>query len=208
MVKQLFKNILATLVRDYAIYKIYSLPLTCEANEPASVDGFEFAEIETEDQISSQSPELNSTRGYFGKQSHGFGVFSDDELAAAIWFWYGARYQSRNFWPLNPGEAKLVQVTTGASFQKRGLGAALMNYAIPRMKALGFTTLYARIWHSNIPSIKLFEKTGWQKSAFVFEAISVGFKIRYEYYYPGSAVSNNATLLPCKLRLSRYRRRN
>jgi RimJ/RimL family protein N-acetyltransferase len=86
------------------------------------------------------------------------------------WYWYGERYrQSRNFWPLQSGEAKLIELGTRENARGAGYASMLIAESSRRMFEGGFTRLFARIWHSNEPSLRAFEKAGWRNVAFIVE---------------------------------------
>lgn len=160
------KALLQWLFGDYELYKIYQRDLaSCEQPQTARS---QLADIEDPIEIANApDPEIRALREYAGDEAHGFGAWVDGALASVCWFWTGGRYRHRNFWPLQGDEAKLVQITTAVRFQGRGVGSELMHFAAHRMRTAGFRRAYARIWHSNLPSVRLFEGAGWTCIAFV-----------------------------------------
>ncbi len=161
------------LLGEYELYRIYELPLPSAQGAPG--DAFDIRPLEGGAEASaSPDPELRSLSGYAGADAVGYGAFVGNELGAGCWLWYGEWYRQRNFWPLKEQEAKLVQVTTGERYRGKGLGLRLLNHAAWDMSRRGFRILYARIWHSNVSSIKLFEKAGWREIAFVAVIFPLG----------------------------------
>lgn len=120
------------------------------------------------------APELAETRGYGGAEAIGFGLREGSELAAVCWYWWGDRYRRRGFWPLADREAKMVQITTAKAFRGKGLATRLIAASAEVMGELGYSCLYARIWPSNYPSIRAFEKSGWRYHAFVAKLYPFG----------------------------------
>lgn len=174
-------TVVATIARrllgEYELYRIYELPLP--APEGAPGDAFGIRPLQGGEEASaSADPDLRSLAAYAGADAVGYGAFVGNELAAGCWLWYGERYRRRNFWPLKEQQGKLVQVTTGERHRGKGLGLRLLNHAAWDMSHRGFRTLYARIWHSNVASIKLFEKAGWREIAFVAEIYPFGLRRR------------------------------
>jgi ribosomal protein S18 acetylase RimI-like enzyme len=154
------------LLGDYELYRIYRLDLAaCEPPPDAKVSLRRIVDLG--DMANSTDPEIRSLLAYAGEGAYGYGAWVDGALACGCWFWAGARYRTRGFWPLEPGEAKLVQITTASRFQGRGLASALIRFASHEMRTEGFRRAYARIWHSNLPSVRLFEGAGWTYTAFV-----------------------------------------
>ena len=152
---------------DYEIYHIYRLDLldrSCE--KPA---GIVLSTI-TDAAALKLSPdaELQNLWRYAGDDAFGYSASIGGEFAGVCWYWAGERYRrERNFWPLEPDEAKLIQITTAERFRGRGLAYDLIRFGAQQIAKSGFHRAYARIWHSNHPSIRLFEKAGWRRVSLV-----------------------------------------
>ena len=161
MIKALIKKVASSILSGYDIYKVYYL-----SEAPAKVEPLpdEMTIVELTDASLSQyeSELLNSNGFYLGEESIGFACLSEGEVVGVCFFWFGKRYAQRNFIRLDKSEAKLVQVETLSSQRGKGIAPKLINFASRELlTAKGFTKLYARIWHSNTPSIKCFTKSGW-----------------------------------------------
>jgi RimJ/RimL family protein N-acetyltransferase len=160
---------------EYAFYVIYG----AQPDKVAEVDRNACAlgpipnvgEIER-----SEDPALRALAQYSGDEALAFGAWLDGRLTAVCSFWFGARYATRNFWPLRPHEAKLVQIVTSEAFRGRGIASKLIAYASREMGKLGFRRLYARIWHSNRASVSAFRKAGWEYTGLVVEIFPFGAK--------------------------------
>jgi RimJ/RimL family protein N-acetyltransferase len=59
------------------------------------------------------------------------------------------------------------------------------------MSQKGYRRLYARIWHSNHPSIATFEKAGWAYIALVIEVFPLGLKSPWRLVRRRRAASKN-----------------
>lgn len=162
----LLKWMVRGLFGEYELYRIYRLDLT--DLEPLHQMRADLGPIEDLTEIA-KSPdlELQGLGAYAGDEAYGFGARVNGALASVCWFWAGERYRRRNFWRLGAGEAKLVQITTAARFQGQGVASELIRFGAHRMMLAGFRRAYARIWHSNLASIRLFERAGWTYVAFV-----------------------------------------
>ena len=177
--KAAIRGIAHVLLGDYELYRIFRRDLDpAETSPPAGVT---FEPILSPDVLlSSPDPDLKSHAVYAGDGAHGFGAWVDGRLAGSCWYWMPERYRrDRNFWPLRDDEAKLVQIGVSASVQGRGIGGALMHYAEARMARLGVHRAYARIWHSNDPSIRMFLKAGWEPVASVTVIRPLGMRLRF-----------------------------
>lgn len=84
---------------------------------------------------------------------------------------WGKEYKDnfRNYIPLKPNEAKIIDVVTAKEFRGKGYIGKLLTYTENEMLSKGITTLLARIWHSNKSSKKAFEKNGWTYEGFKLE---------------------------------------
>ncbi|MBI3709879.1 MAG: hypothetical protein HY246_19705, partial [Proteobacteria bacterium] len=80
-----------------------------------------------DDLLRSGSPEIRALASYDGQEAKGFGIVDNGNVVCACWYWYGKRYaQSRGFWPLEDGDAKLVQITTAEDARGRRLARQLI----------------------------------------------------------------------------------
>lgn len=104
---------------------------------------------------------------YCGSQSAAYAWTDGGQTAALCFYWWGERYRQRNFWPLAEGQAKLVQVITAPEHRGKGVARRLISASSAQMFDDGFERLYARVWHSNAPSLAAFDAAGWKKVAFV-----------------------------------------
>lgn len=154
----------------YLLYRIYSVGTSgCAELQPCGWtigpqhDAKEFARTD--------DPEFRylADREFPGEDAYCWSARMDGQLTSGIWFWGGDRGSKREegFWPLLPGEAKVVQVTTHRRFRGRGIAPQLIEYATHEMGKLGFHRLFARVWHSNRASIRAFTKAGWSSVAYV-----------------------------------------
>ena len=84
-------------------------------------------------------------------------------------YWFGERYQKRNFLQLKEGEAKLVQIVTDPLMRGKGVAQTLIAMSSLDMQRRGFSRLFARIWHSNTPSLRAFERAGWMRKGLIIE---------------------------------------
>jgi ribosomal protein S18 acetylase RimI-like enzyme len=180
-VNAVLRGLARLVLGEYEIYRIYSRDLTAETRATPA-PGVVLRSIGSEDEIKgSPDPELQRQSIYAGPGAQGFGAWIEGVLAGVCWYWSSERYRrDRNFWPLEDGDVKLVQIAVGAAFQGRGVGQTLMAHAEHEMARQGARRAYARIWHSNTPSIRLFERAGWKPIAQVTILKPLGLKLRQE----------------------------
>ncbi len=166
------KRVAAFLLGEYSAYFIYQSPPA--AALPQAATRFVVREIGTEDLAASSDEVAREQAGYLGAQALGFACIEDGAILGLCFYWYGERYRQRNFWPLAVGQAKLVQIVTLPSARGRGVATALIGQSMAAVAAAGFDRAYARIWHSNKPSYRAFERAGWSRIAFVAEVHPFG----------------------------------
>lgn len=168
--KALIKQWAHVLLGDYSPYYIYarsaaegvpSLPISTTDYRVESVD--ETALKNSADAL------IREQAGYAGTGSHAYAVFEGERIVAVCLYWFGTRYLTRNFWPLVEGEAKLVQIVVHPDMRGRGIAPRLITASSQALFQQGYTRVYARIWHSNTPSLRAFERAGWTRIAFVLE---------------------------------------
>lgn len=168
------KKLLRMLLGDYCAYYIYTFSTEDAARISASPackipKDFEIVPLTAELNQYSTDPLLLDQADYMGEESLAFGCFVDKKLVGFCAYWYAERYRKRNFWPLQTGQAKLVQIITVPAARGRGAATALIVASCQDMMRQGFERVFARIWHSNTPSLQAFERAGWSRIALVIE---------------------------------------
>ena len=157
---------------DYSCFMIYSMQLTeTPAVERAALPhGYRIAEVSSEDLERSRHSELRDCRGYLGAEALVFGVFtSDDDLVCAQCIWFGDRYDNVRFWPLAAGEAASMHLISVTAERCKGLATCVKQESAERLRKLGFSRLYSRIWWTNRASRRVSEKAGWAHVGTVLE---------------------------------------
>lgn len=160
------KSLLRRLLGDYEIYVVLSTTQQA-ATRPRASAVSHFTEVQA-DAVSASSDELvRQQAGYAGPGSDAYACIDGARIVGVCFYWHGERYRTRNFWPLQPGEAKLVQIVTVPDMRGRGIARSLIEHSAARMFDSGYRRVYARVWHSNLPSLAAFKAAGWGPVALV-----------------------------------------
>jgi GNAT superfamily N-acetyltransferase len=154
------KRLARLFFRDYSIYRIYGRE--CAGDTNAADIGVRFEPVEETTILESEDEMIVEQAWYCGEYSKAYACMSGSRIVGLCFFWYGKRYSTRNFWPLKDDEAKLVQLIVLPSMRGRGIATRLVEFATCDMSRLGFRYAYARIWWSNAPSLRAFERAGWR----------------------------------------------
>lgn len=169
--KSLFFNYIKSFLHfilDYSIYVIYQYDLAENIN--SLNNDYEFRIISQHDLAKCDNQLISKNAWYAGEGSHTFACFKDKNIISICVYWYGERYKkNRNFWPLQNHEAKLVQLFTLPKNRGQGIASMLISYSSKMMVKQKFKNLFSRVWHSNLPSRKAFEKNNWNAIATVIE---------------------------------------
>lgn len=147
-------------------------------------EGIDVRDTEEAEVRALPAPLLREQAWYAGAGAQAFLASWRGKPAGLCFYWHGARYRTRNFWPLQEGEAKLVQVIVDPAHRGRGIASALIAASAGAMAAGGFAPLYARVWHSNAPSIGAFRRAGWRRIALVLTALPLGMHRRVRTVIP------------------------
>jgi RimJ/RimL family protein N-acetyltransferase len=168
--KELLKRLLHLLLGEYGLYRIYTRP-TADAPPPRSEksSGFTVREIGAAELLASPDQLVREQAGYLGEDACAFACFDGARIVGVCFYWFGARYRKRNFWPLADGQAKLVQVVTLPEMRGREVAPTLVALSTHAMRDKGFERTFARIWHSNTPSLRAFARAGWTYVSTVVE---------------------------------------
>lgn len=172
----MIKNFLRTLVTltgtEYHCYKVFRSDLGTPdlLIRPKFSSGYDVTQVTRADVEKAKDPAIAQLAGFGGRDSLGFAILHDREIVSLAWIWHGARYrEERNFWPLEPREAKIVQTFTIPAERGRGLSPLLMQYCAQELKLRGFERVYSRIWWNHYSSIRVAEKAGRMHIATVLE---------------------------------------
>lgn len=167
MFKAVLKWCAKLLLGDYGIYHIYRWQGS--AGHPDLASGLRVVEMSSAEVASCGDAVLAEQHGYAGDEAVAFGALEGDRLLGVCFYWVGKRYQQRGFWPLAARQAKLVQLFTAPAARGHGIARQLVAHSAQQMCARGWRTLFARVWHSNVPSWRAFERAGWSRVALVIE---------------------------------------
>jgi GNAT superfamily N-acetyltransferase len=169
------RTLLAILRRlgfDYTWFRIYRLLLDDSvADRPApTLAGYRCCEVTPADLERSPIEDIRSCSNYAGPGAHLFGVIrADGVLASVQCVWFGARYTNVAFWPVEPQAAVSMHLVTDPAERDKGLATLLKKYSAQQLRAKGFSSIYSRIWWTNIASIRVSEKAGWKRVGTVVE---------------------------------------
>lgn len=164
------KGIIRTLGVEYCCFRVFTLDLASQPEPAPLPPGYRCAEVSTDEVRRASEPAIQGEAWYGSDDSLGFGVYSGSELVALQWVWFGEGYRRRrNFWPLEPDEAKSVELVTAPGHRGLGLATCLKQFSARQLAAKGFVRLYSRIWWNNWPSIRVSQKAGWKAVALVVE---------------------------------------
>lgn len=170
LVKELVKKLTHMLLGDYSAYYVYSWAAKgASLSEPRTAAAFRVETIDESAIKSSTESLIRDQAGYAGPSSHAYACFDDDRIVGVCFYWFGDRYRKRSFWPLADWEAKLVQIVSLPDMRGRGVATSLIAASCRDIMRKGFSRAYARIWHSNTPSLRAFERAGWTRVALVVE---------------------------------------
>lgn len=166
--KTLLKKIGHCLLGDYAAYFIYARSAEPLFSQEAS-GNHRVALVDATVIDASADPLMREQAFYAGAGAHAYACFEDGRIVGLCFYWFGERYLKRNFWPLAQDEAKIVQIVTLPEMRGRGVAGSLITFSFDDMVRKGFSRAYVRIWHSNTPSLRAFERVNWKRIALVVE---------------------------------------
>lgn len=164
-IKSAIKSLVAALGIEHAFYRVYRLDLMQgqQGHEQTLPPGYSNAIVDASILKNAKDTLIRDQAWYGGSDALGFAVLRDGDPVCVQWIWHGERYRTkRGFWPLEANEAKSVQLVTVESERGRGLATQLKQFSAEQLQQLGFKRIYSRIWWSNVASIRVSEKSGWQ----------------------------------------------
>ena len=182
--KALAKKLAHIFLGEYAGYYVYAQ--SAEGAQQAAMQitsNFSVCKVDASVIHAHTNAIIKEQAAYAGMESHAYACFDEDRIVGVCFYWFANRYLKRNFWPLTAGEAKLVQIISLPEMRGRGVATTLVVRSCADMMQQGFHQTYARIWHSNTPSLRAFERAGWRRIALVIEInplrLSRPFRLRF-----------------------------
>jgi len=170
LAKELAKKIARTTLGEYSAYYIYASPDKRESTPQSGSRSNRSVRLADQSAVESSSePLIRDQLHYLGSEALAYACYVDGRIAGLCIYWFGERYRKRNFWPLSDREAKLVQIVTVPWLRGGGIATELIGLSCLDMLENGFDRTYARIWHSNTPSLRAFQRAGWSRRALVLE---------------------------------------
>lgn len=168
--KTLVKKLAHMLLGEYSAYYIYTLSTRQTSfSSPPTHTQYRVELVDESTVACNADPLIREQSGYAGSGSHAYACFDNERIVGICFYWFGNRYLKRNFWPLAEWEAKLVQIIVHPEMRGRGVATLLIASSFQDMVHKGYNKVYARIWHSNTPSLRAFERAGWTRIALVVE---------------------------------------
>lgn len=175
MASAVVKRVARALAGDYSIYRIYGSPVT-ETPVPGGTARTPLTVEKTSGEyLASQlSSLINEQAGYGGSGTDVYVCRNDDKIVGVCCYWSGDRYRERNFLPIKNDEAKLVQIVVESDQRGMGVAPDLITQSCNDMLRTGKSRCYARVWHSNTPSTRAFEKAGWCHISTIIDVFPFG----------------------------------
>lgn len=171
--KKITKWILRILFRDYQFNRIYFVDLpTSDAKLSSQMSDIETIRlVESQEQFaSSPDHQIRDHAWYFGKFAYVYGVYIGSELVCVCSFWIaGHPNLPSRFSTLIEKEAVMVDLLTAPNCRGKGYALAITRFAENDLFLKGYNRLWTWVWHSNTPSICVFNKAGWNYSHFLLE---------------------------------------
>jgi hypothetical protein len=168
--KKLLKVLAHTILGDYSAYHVLCRDKTDGAAAlPQQTSGYRVALVDQATISSCPDPLMQAQAGYAGEQAFAYACMHGEQIVGLCFYWYGARYLKRNFWQLKSAEAKLVQIITSPQMRGKRVAGTLIAASCADMMGHGFDRVYARVWHSNEPSLRAFAGARWTRCASVIE---------------------------------------
>jgi ribosomal protein S18 acetylase RimI-like enzyme len=171
--KQLIKRILRILFKDYQFNRIYFLDLP--TSDPQILDelvgGGNIKTIESQEEFAcSPDQQIRNHAWYLDQNAHVYGVYILDKLVCVCSYWTAAHPNiPTRFSKLKENEAIMVDLLTAAACRGKGYALAITRFSQNDLAAKGYKRLWTWVWHSNTPSIRVFEKAGWKYTYLLLE---------------------------------------
>jgi hypothetical protein len=168
--KALLKRLAHAVLGEYSIYRVLQRSAsTSLMPQPPQAASFNIGLVQRAEIEACADKVLREQAFYAGEGARAYACRDGERIVGLCFYWYGERYRPRGFWPLQAGQAKLVQIITAPDMRGRKVAQALIAASSADMATQGFDGLFARVWHNNYPSLRAFAAAGWKPCALVVE---------------------------------------
>jgi ribosomal protein S18 acetylase RimI-like enzyme len=166
--KSFAKSILRMFFSDYRINWIYANDRTVTALQTQGGDEPElsFEPLSGEHALIIAASPTAKVRNSLSFRNAGLSGYVITERALPVCVAHFAdkrSYDRTGTWPLATGEIALMDIATEERARGNGHASHLIAQATALLMAEHKTRIIAFIWWSNTPSIRAFEKAGWQR---------------------------------------------
>jgi RimJ/RimL family protein N-acetyltransferase len=166
------RAILHFVTRDYEIWRIYSIATEqcCPTEEPSDIRPIE--DLSTlggallEEDLNCANMQRPGAMGY--------AAWSGSDLKGVCWFWPGPLLGTRTIGTQPSDCAELVEIRVARSARGNGIATALIRHGGRQLYCAGYRRLFAQVWPTNRPSVRAFEKAGWEQIAWFLQ-----FRLRF-----------------------------
>jgi hypothetical protein len=148
---------------DYRCFHVMRLDLRAPVVGTEVPHDLAFAPVTEADVRASADEAIRETAWYGGSGADGFALARGRRIVCLQWLWHGERARERAFWPLRPMDAVSMHLVTVDDERGHGHATTLKRLSALAMQGRGFTALYSRIWWTNVASLRVSEKAGWQR---------------------------------------------
>lgn len=168
--KELLKRLAHAILGDYSVYHVlYREKGANVVVATGQTSPYRVVPIDRDTILACADPLMQEQAGYAGEQALAYACMQGDQIVGLCFYWYGERYLPRNFWPLQSAEAKLVQIITAPRMRGKRVAGTLIAGSCADVMERGFERVFARVWHSNEPSLRAFGGAQWTRCATVIE---------------------------------------
>jgi GNAT superfamily N-acetyltransferase len=190
---QLIKRVAKLLFGRYRLIRVYTKNL--EFEKPQVPNGHDLRRIDRQDEIeAAKDQSIRERAWYSGENALGFGLWDRGSLACTCFYWTSLRFRDDALGPVTSDTAVLMDMLTAQAARGQGYASIVLAYADACLKDAGYRRLLGWVWHSNLPSIRTFEKSGWTYAAFVVEIFPFGRDkpLRFRWAQPSARKSGAA----------------
>jgi len=170
--KDLAKSLAGYAFGKYQLIRLYCKTLDGDAADASgTLECREIKDLNVIHELGTEEIKNHAWYGAQGQGAFGYGIIQDQKLVCTCWYWTkeDRRLPARFFSNLQDSDAVMVDLLTSESARGRGYASALIRYSEQKLKEAGFRRLLTWVWHSNNPSIRTFEKSGWKYTGFLIE---------------------------------------
>jgi GNAT superfamily N-acetyltransferase len=181
---KLAKRCAKAVLGDYALYRIFRLPLGDMSAYGSTATEVSFLGLHDAGAPVIATSAFAHTSWYGSPEGIGYIAIASARIVGVNWYWPGTRGASQVAHVLRSDEVVSAHLEVSENLRGMGVGRALKAYAAQRLREEGYEAVISRVWHNNHSSIRVNKQLGSQQIGWTVQVEPLGLLSKAYFFVP------------------------